>query len=100
MVMRLAALLVVVAALNAGAAMRESTVRVGGVERSYLLYVPEGKRPAKWPLVVLMHGGGGSARQAARGYGMNDVAERHRFLVAYPNGSGRRDDVLLTWNAG
>lgn len=100
MVRRLSLLLVFLAALDAAAAMREFTVRVGGVERSYLLYVPEGKRAAKWPLLVLMHGGGGGARQAARSYGMNDVADRHRFLVAYPNGSGRRADILLTWNAG
>ncbi len=87
-------------ALDASAAIREVTIRSGGVERSYLLYVPARKTAAKWPLVVLLHGGGGGGRQAALAYGMSDVADRHGFLVAYPNGSGRRDDILLTWNAG
>lgn len=95
------ALAFLLVALDARAAMRELTIRVGGVERSFLLHVPAAKRAGKRPLVVLMHGGGGGGRQASQSYGMNDVADRHGFLVAYPNGSGgRRDDILLTWNAG
>lgn len=84
---------------SADAAPREYSVRVGGVERTYLLYVPSKRPSGQWPLVVLMHGGGGNGRQAMSAYRMNEVADRHGFLVAYPNGSGRRER-LLTWNAG
>ena len=77
----------------------DSTLRVAGATRSYILHVPRVKPKGKYPLVVLLHGGGGNGRQAMRAYGMNEVADREGFLVAYPNGSGRRD-VLLTWNAG
>jgi polyhydroxybutyrate depolymerase len=87
-------------ALDARAAMREFTIRVGDAERSWLLHVPAKKSAGKWPLVVLLHGGGGNGRQAARSYGMNEVADRNGFLVAYPNGSGRRENILLTWNSG
>lgn len=76
---------------------RESTLTIGGTTRSYIVHVPQ-KRRAKSPLVVLLHGGGGNGAQAMRAYGMNDVADREGFLVAYPNGSGRT--ALLTWSSG
>jgi polyhydroxybutyrate depolymerase len=67
----------------------------GGRERSYRLYRPgsvEPGRPA--PLVVVLHGGYGSAGQAEQAYGWDELADRHGFLVAYPDGVGR------SWNAG
>ena len=82
------------------AAPREHTVTVAGTSRSYIVHVPPARRSGPYPLVVLMHGGGGNARQAMSAYRMNEVADREGFLVAYPDGSGRRDGVLLTWNAG
>ena len=67
--------------------------------REFTVHVPRGHH-GPYPLVVLLHGGGGNARQAMNAYGMNEVADREGFIVAYPNGSGRLDKVLLTWNAG
>jgi polyhydroxybutyrate depolymerase len=75
------------------------TLTVAGVERSYLLH-----RPPQWhagkrmPLVIALHGGGGSGAQMARDSGLDTTANAHGFLALYPNGSGRRR--LLTWNAG
>jgi polyhydroxybutyrate depolymerase len=60
----------------------------GGLDRSYLLYVPDGL-PSPAPLVVMLHGGFGSAQQAERAYGWNDMAESAKFVVAYPDGEGR-----------
>jgi polyhydroxybutyrate depolymerase len=69
------------------------TVEVGGTERALRLY-----RPADLPdlaaLVVKLHGGFGSARQAESAYGWNALAEREGFAVAYPDGLDR------AWNAG
>lgn len=60
----------------------------GGLERSYRLYVPDGlSTPA--PLVVMLHGGFGSAQQAERAYGWDELADRAKFVVAYPEGEGR-----------
>lgn len=69
------------------------TIDVDGVSRDFRLYIPRGLSddPA---LVVMMHGGLGSARQAERAYGWNDEADAAGFVVAYPEGVGR------TWNAG
>jgi polyhydroxybutyrate depolymerase len=66
---------------------------VGGSEhslgdRSYRLYVPAGaSSPA--PLVVMLHGGFGSAQQAERAYGWDQLADTAKFVVAYPDGVGR-----------
>lgn len=94
--MRLAALLAVVL-LSAGctglsAAAAGSTVHRLG-DRTYLLYVPDGL-PSDAPLVVMLHGGFGSAAQAERTYGWDRLADASKFAVAYPDGLGR------AWNAG
>jgi polyhydroxybutyrate depolymerase len=69
------------------------TIDIGGQERTYRVHIPEqlADDPA---LVVMMHGGVGSARQAERAYGWNDEADAAGFVVAYPDGQSR------TWNAG
>ncbi|HEU4887540.1 MAG TPA: PHB depolymerase family esterase, partial [Thermoanaerobaculia bacterium] len=91
---------VLILALLMTLAPREVAIDVGGVSRSYLVHVPKNRPDGPLPLVVLMHGGGGDAVQAMRAYRMNEVADREGFLVAYPNGSGRFEKRLLTWNAG
>lgn len=77
------------------------TLAHNGAERSYILHTPPGldsSVPA--PLVFMLHGGGGNAENAVRMSEMDAVAEEHGFLVVYPNGSGRFEDNLFTWNAG
>lgn len=69
------------------------TVTVGGTERAYRLYIPAGVSPAA-PLVVMLHGGFGSAAQAERAYGWNQLADSAKFVVAYPDGVGR------AWDSG
>lgn len=72
-----------------------------GFERSYILHKPPGHDPTRPTAVVLVfHGGGGNAEQVARQTGFNIQADQAGFLVAYPNGTGRWRDKLLTWNGG
>jgi polyhydroxybutyrate depolymerase len=68
------------------------TMSYGGLNRSYRLYIPA-DLPATAPLVIMLHGGFGSAQQAERAYGWDGLADGAKFVVAYPDGIGRAWNV-------
>lgn len=73
-----------------GVTHERSFVQDGSL-RTYVLYVPEGYSGEKdWPLVINYHGFGVDASSEPFGQvavsAMNEVADKARFLVAYPNG--------------
>jgi polyhydroxybutyrate depolymerase len=77
------------------------TLNYDGLQRTYILHIPpnyDGSRPTA--LVLSLHGGGGNAASQRRVSGFNRLADENGFIVVYPNGTGRLQDALLTWNGG
>jgi polyhydroxybutyrate depolymerase len=68
------------------------TINVGGRDRTYRLDKPAGLA-ASALLVVMLHGGFGSAAQAERAYGWDELAASGKFVVAYPDGLNRAWNV-------
>jgi polyhydroxybutyrate depolymerase len=68
------------------------TISVGGHDRSYRLYKPEGL-PASAAVVIVLHGGFGTGDYAERNYGWDQLADSQKFVVAYPNGFNRAWNV-------
>jgi len=76
-------------------------LRVGEATRTYVVRKPETLLPSsRVPLVLVLHGGGGNAANAEKMTGFTEKARRERFIVVYPEGSGRFRRGLFTWNAG
>jgi polyhydroxybutyrate depolymerase len=75
----------------------DRTMRHGGIERTYRVYVPRTFDPGKPdPLVIALHGGFGTGKgmEKLSAGGFNALADRHGFVVAYPDGIERH------WNDG
>lgn len=78
-----------------------NTLTYAGAERTYILHVPASyNQNNAVALVLSFHGGGGNADNQMKMSEFSALADEKGFIVAYPNGSGRQDDKLLTWNGG
>jgi polyhydroxybutyrate depolymerase len=77
------------------------TLTYDGLERTYILHVPPSYNELHpVPLVISLHGGGGNAGHQRRVSDFNRLADDKGFIVVYPNGTGQRQDAILTWNGG
>jgi polyhydroxybutyrate depolymerase len=77
----------------AAAAAQQHTIAVDGLERAYLVYVPE-KLSAPASVVFCLHGGGSNARQIERYTQFDALAAKKGFVVVYP------ESVDGNWNDG
>lgn len=80
-----------------GSGSTPGSIIAGGLERTFRLYIPpshDRSRPA--PLIIALHGGGGTGagmERLTRG-GFNRLADRDGFIAVYPDGLERH------WNDG
>jgi polyhydroxybutyrate depolymerase len=94
------------AASPEGGGRTSHRIQVGGELRRYNLYVPSLSSEAHvrpLPLMIVLHGGLGNAERIEATTGMNAIADREHFAVAYPQGTaafGRGLSGMRTWNAG
>ena len=66
--------------------LTRGTIEVGGLVRTYRIYVPKGLSKGA-PLVLVMHGAGenGAQMRIETGYGFDRLADKNGFAVVYPN---------------
>jgi len=82
---------------------QQFTIDFGGGGREYLVHVPTGAQPGKrLPVVFNFHGGGSDAPTQKAYSQMDATADRHGFVVVYPQGvpPAPGQQSLRTWNAG
>lgn len=83
-------------------------IKVGSLERKYVVHVPpsyDGTKP--FPVVVMFHGGGGTAQAAMTETGWSAKAEEAGFLAVFPEATppdmtkpGQFRTNPQTWNDG
>lgn len=80
------------------------SLSVGGVPRYYMIHLPsQYNKSEPAPLMVAMHGGGGSMLVQSRDkiYGLISKSNKEGFVVVFPNGySALPSGAFATWNAG
>lgn len=69
--------------------VQRASLPVGAAERSFLYVIPTALAPQA-PLLIVFHGGSGSAEQIRTytGFGFDELAEAHGYALAYPQGIG------------
>lgn len=74
------------------AGMQRIDISVGGQERYFLVHRPQ-EADLRPGVVLIMHGGGGTAETFVSGtQSMIDTAEAQGFLAVYPDGNGNWND--------
>ena len=62
----------------------------GGLERQFIVHVPQNLPARNAGLVIAMHGYGSSAENIMAYSGLNALADEHGYIVAYPQGTQDR----------
>ncbi len=74
---------------------KECEIIIDGTKRTYLLHLPEtGTLIYNLPLVIVLHGHGGTGKQIMKESEFNKLSDKDRFIVAYPDG------LHKAWNDG
>lgn len=83
-----------------GVGDHKRTITVDELKRTHWIHVPtkyDAKQPT--PVVLALHGAMMDAKMMESFTGLSGAADKHGFIVVYPNGTGP-GGILQTWNAG
>ena len=86
----------------------EITFEFQGRNRTALLYLPDSYSPENsYPLVMMLHGAGGSTATVVDATGWNVLGNKEGFITLFPNGTPRKEDKEenflynpQTWSSG
>ena len=91
----LAAILGLLAVPARAATTKQGALDVGGVQRSYTIYLPAAFDAAKrYPIVLGLHGGLGNGQRFAQQSGLPKYVDQRNFIAVFPNATGKQ------WNDG
>lgn len=92
---------IVVAITGASCAKSSLSLNHQGLQRDFIVHLPaDYQKGRSYPLVMVFHGGGGNAKGMEETSGFDRVADNNGFIVVYPNGTGKKKNKMLTFNAG
>jgi len=92
-------ILLVLAVAVCAAASERIEITAEDVTRAAWVHVPETlEEGVSVPLVLAFHGSTWNGRMMEDVTGLDAIADRERFIVVYPDGTGPGD--ILSWNAG
>ena len=89
--------------LPALAANIQHLMTYGDMKRDYIVHTPpqyKDEGGPSLPVVLALHGGGGSAQGMEELYGLDAYADRYGMIVVYPDGVPSAIGNFHTWNAG
>lgn len=69
-----------------------------GRRRTYYIHTPKSYNPKNpLPLVLAFHGYGSQGKDLAKNTGFNELADRQKFIIVYPDGLDRKWDIASGW---
>src|SRR5262249_28144853 len=75
------------------------SLTIGGLERTYIVYVPKTHDPGTpTPVILALHGATMNGPMMVWFSGLNHKADEAGFIAVYPNGTGKHSS--FTWNGG
>ncbi|MCA0045080.1 alpha/beta hydrolase family esterase [Celeribacter litoreus] len=80
--------------------LETKTMTVGGLQRTYHVYVPRSLQSGTLaPIIYAFHGGGGNAEQFESRMDWRGAAEKYGAILVLPQAYGRGGDDNGNWNA-